>query len=349
MELVKTAVIGCGYWGPNLIRNLMEIPASQVVAISDLRETRLNHIHNLYPHLVTTQDYHDLFNLDLDAVVIATPPATHYAIARECLENDLHVLIEKPITTNSQDAQALIDLADKRQLTLMVGHTFEYNPAVKALKELIDSGELGQVFYMDSKRVNLGLFQRDLNVLWDLAPHDLSIFLYVLGSLPLAVSAQGMDCVFPGVHDLVYLNLVFPNHVFAHIHVSWLDPCKVRSITVVGSQKMVVYDDVENNEKIKIYDKGVDTPAYTSSFGEFQCSYRYGDIRIPNIRFTEPLRVECQHFVDCILNHTQPLSCGTVGLEVVKILEAAQLSLMNGSNLEKITWPQETFAVLPQM
>lgn len=341
MEAIKVGVIGCGYWGPNLIRNLVDISQAEVVGVSDLRESRLNHIRNLYPRIFTTQNYKDLFSLNLDAVVVATPPATHYAIAKECLENGLNVLIEKPITTNSADAQELVDLAARKDLTLMVGHTFEYNPAVRALKELIDQGEIGQVYYMNSIRVNLGLFQRDLNVLWDLAPHDLSIFLYLLGMRPISVSAQGNDSVFKGIHDLVYLNLVFPNDVFAHIHVSWLDPCKVRRTTVVGSKKMVVYDDVEVNEKIKVYDKGVDAPEYTDTFSEFQCSYRSGDILIPNIRFVEPLRMECQHFLDSIQNHTEPQSSGKVGLEVVKILEAAQRSLMNGAEQEAIEWPQQ--------
>jgi predicted dehydrogenase len=341
MEAIKVGVIGCGYWGPNLIRNLVDISQAEVVGVSDLRESRLNHIRNLYPRIFTTQNYKDLFSLNLDAVVVATPPATHYAIAKECMENGLNVLIEKPITTNSADAQELVDLAARKDLTLMVGHTFEYNPAVRALKELIDQGEIGQVYYMNSIRVNLGLFQRDLNVLWDLAPHDLSIFLYLLGMRPISVSAQGNDSVFKGIHDLVYLNLVFPNEVFAHIHVSWLDPCKVRRTTVVGSKKMVVYDDVEVNEKIKVYDKGVDTPEYTDTFSEFQCSYRSGDILIPNIRFVEPLRMECQHFLDSIQNHTEPQSSGIVGLEVVKILEAAQRSLMNGAEQEAIEWPQQ--------
>lgn len=348
MEAIRTGVIGYGYWGPNLVRNLVELPQAQVVAVADLREARLSFINNSYPQIITTQDYHDLFNLDLEAVVIATPPASHYRIAKECLENNLHVLVEKPLTTNSPDAQELIDLARARQRTLMVGHTFEFNPAVQALKTIIQGGEIGQVYYLDSMRVNLGLFQKDLNVLWDLAPHDLSIFLYLLDALPIAVSAQGMAYVFPGIHDIVYINLIFPNNVFAHIHVSWLDPCKVRRLTVVGSQKMVVYDDVENNEKIKIYDKGVEAPAYTQTYGEFQCSYRYGDILVPNIRFTEPLRLECQHFLECIEKNQRPLTCGEVGLEVVKILEAAQISLMNGSNTEVIKWHQENFAALPQ-
>lgn len=186
--------------------------------------------------------------------------------------------------------------------------------------------------------MNLGLFQRDLSVLWDLAPHDLSILMYILGSTPLSVEAYGMDCVFKGIHDVAYMNLVFPNNVLAHIHVSWLDPCKVRRVTVVGSKKMVVYNDVEPLEKIKIYDKGVEAPDYTNNFGEFQCSYRYGDVLIPNIKFVEPLRQECQHFLECIKNHKKPLTSGEEGLKVVRILEAAQNSLMNSHHKEMITW-----------
>jgi predicted dehydrogenase len=220
----------------------------------------------------------------------------------------------------------------------MVGHTFEFNSAVHALKELIDSGELGQIYYVDAARLNLGLFQRGLNVLWDLAPHDISILLYLLNREPVSVSAQGMPFVFKEIHDVVYMNLVFPDQVLAHVHVSWLDPCKVRRITVVGSKKMVVYNDVEALEKIKIYDKGVDSPAYPNSFGDFQCSYRYGDVRIPNIRFVEPLRMECQHFLDSIGNHSIPNTCGEDGLRVVRVLEAAQRSLMDGAHQEPIQW-----------
>jgi predicted dehydrogenase len=212
---------------------------------------------------------------------------------------------------------------------------------VRALKEIIESGQLGQIYYIDAVRVNLGLFQRDLDVLWDLAPHDISILRYILGCDPLRVSAQGAAYVFEGKHDIAHLSLVFPDDILAHVHISWLDPCKVRRITVVGSQKMVVYDDVETLEKIKIYDKGVETPPYTDTYGEFQCSYRYGDVVIPNIRFVEPLRTECEHFLDCIRDGSEPQSSGRVGLKVVKVLEMAERSLHNGWVQEMVPLEEE--------
>jgi predicted dehydrogenase len=339
MDQIKIGIIGCGYWGPNLIRNFVEITQSDVVMVADLREERLSHIKASYPQIQVTKDYKELFKQKLDAVVIATPPATHYQFAKECLDHKLHVLVEKPITINSQHAEELIELADAKDLVLMVGHTFEYNVAVHTLKDLINNGDIGQIYYVDTARLNLGLFQRDLNVLWDLAPHDISILLYILDKHPISVSAHGMPCVFKDIYDVVYIDMLFPDNVLAHIHVSWLDPCKVRRITVVGSKKMVVYNDVETSEKIKIYDKGVNKPPYTETYADFQFSYRYGDVLIPNIRFSEPLRLECQHFLECIQNHREPQSGGRVGLEVVKVLEAAQKSLdKNGSYQEVIQW-----------
>jgi predicted dehydrogenase len=337
---VKVGIIGYGYWGPNLTRNFYEIPSASLVAIADSSDDRLKQAASKYPHVIVKHDYRELFELGLDAVVVATPPLTHHRIAKDCLEHNLHVLVEKPITLKSEDAKALVELADSRGLTLMVGHTFVYNSAVRALKNYIDSGELGEIYYLDTARLNLGLFQRDSNVLWDLAPHDISILLYLLGKKPVSISAQGTASVFKGIHDVAYLNMTFPNNVPAYIHVSWLDPCKVRRITVVGSKKMAVYNDIEAEHKIKIYDKGVDAPPpYTDGdFGEFQCSYRSGDITIPNIRFAEPLRQECQHFVDSILNHTVPVSSGTDGLEVVRIIEAAQYSMLNGQTQEVLKW-----------
>ncbi len=338
MEKLRIGIIGFGYWGPNLARNFHEMPSAELVAIADMKEDRLQRAYALYPSVYLVKDYHELFRADLDAVVISTPPATHYPIAKECLEAGLHVLVEKPMTLNSRDAEVLIDLAHSKDLILMVGHTFEYNSAVIALKKYIESGELGDIYYIDAARLNLGLFQRDSNVLWDLAPHDISILLYLLGESPTSVAAHGMPCVFDGIYDVAYLSLVFPNKVPAYVHVSWLDPCKVRRVTVVGSKKMIVYNDIENEQKLKIYDKGVEAPPYTNGFGEFQCNYRRGDILIPNIRMVEPLRQECQHFVECISTHTQPCSCGEDGLRVVKILEAAQRSMMNGSVQEVIQW-----------
>jgi predicted dehydrogenase len=343
MDQIKVGVIGCGYWGPNLIRNFVEIPTADVVIVADLKDERLCHIRSCYPQINATKNYKDLFTLGLDAAVIATPPATHYQFAKECLQHGLHVLVEKPMTINSEQAEDLIKLAQENGQVLMVGHTFEYNAAVHTLKQLIDSGELGQIYYVDSARLSLGLYQRDLNVLWDLAPHDISILLYILGRNPITVSAYGMPFVFEHTHDVVYVNMLFPDNILAHIHVSWLDPCKVRRITVVGSKKMVVYNDVSNMEKIKIFDKGVEIPPYTTTFGDFQCSYRSGDVLIPNIRFVEPLRRECQHFLECILNHCEPQSNGLDGLGVIQVLEAAQRSLdKNGANQAVVTWEWET-------
>lgn len=378
MDTLKVGIIGYGYWGPNLTRNFAELPPSEVIAIADMREEQLKRAQAKYPNVILTKDYRDFFNLDLDAVVVSTPPATHYGIARDCLEHSLNVLVEKPITLKSEQAEQLVELADANGLVLMVGHTFEYNSAVHALKGYIDSGELGDIYYIDAARLNLGLFQRDSNVLWDLAPHDISILLFLLGQNPVSVGAQGMSCVFGGTYDVAYLNLVFPNNISAYIHVSWLDPCKVRRITVVGSKKMAVLNDVENEQKIKIYDKGVDAPAYTNDFGEFQCNYRSGDILIPKIRFVEPLRQECQVFIDrcqirqhkgatamlseavtevgskpeqiqqnclidpnckvCSGDHGGSYSCGRDGIRVIKILEAAQHSMTNGQVHEVIKW-----------
>lgn len=338
MDKLKVGIIGYGYWGPNLTRNFFEIPASELVAIADLKEDRLQRAHALYPSITLTKDYKDFFNMDVDAVVISVPPAFHYSIAKDCLEHDLHVLVEKPLTLKSQHAQELVALADSKGLTLMVGHTFEYNAAVVALKQYIESGELGDVHYVDTARLNLGLFQRDSNVLWDLAPHDISILLYLFGQNPISVSAQGMSCTFDGIFDVAYMNLTFPNRISANVHVSWLDPCKVRRVTVVGSKKMIVYNDIETEKKLTVYDKGVEAPEYTNGFGEFQCNYRSGDILIPKIRMTEPLRQECQHFLESINNHTKPCSSGDDGLNVVRILEAAERSMMNGSTKELIAW-----------
>ena len=338
MKALKVGIIGYGYWGPNLTRNFFELPSSELVVIADIKEERLQRARSLYPDVLMTKDYTDFFQIGIDAVVISVPPALHYPIAKDCLEHGLHVLVEKPMTLNSQHAMELIDLAEQKGVILMVGHTFEYNSAVIALKKYIESGELGDIYYLDAARLNLGLFQSDSNVLWDLAPHDISILLYLLGQTPVSVSAQGMPCVFDGIFDVAYMNLIFPDRIPAYIHVSWLDPCKVRRVTVVGSKKMIVYNDMENEQKLKIYDKGVDAPTYTNGFGEFQCNYRSGDIIIPNIRMAEPLRQECQHFLDCISNNTKPCSSGTEGLNVVRILEAAEHSMKNGSTREVITW-----------
>jgi predicted dehydrogenase len=338
MDPIKVGIIGFGYWGPNLTRNFYELPASRLMAIADLKQEQLNRAKGRYPGVSLVSEYQELFKMGLDAVVVSTPPKTHFKIAKDCLEHGLNVLVEKPITLNSRDAEELIELADKNGLVLMVGHTFEYDCAMQEMKKYVESKELGDLFYIDTARLNLGLFNRDSNVIWDLAPHDLSILLYLLGKEPVSISAQGMSCVSSGVIDVGYLSLVFPGNLTAFVHVSWLDPCKVRRVTVVGSKKMAVFNDVGSEGKIKIYDKGVDKPDYTNGFGEFQYNYRTGDITIPNIRYVEPLRQECQHFVDSVINHTEPKSSGRSGWRVIKILEAAHRSIEKNSAHETIQW-----------
>lgn len=327
MQRLRVGAIGYGYWGPNLIRNFAELPDSTLCAVAEMDQSRLVEVQRRYPHVYTTRNYQDLFSQQLDAVVIATPPHTHCAIVRDCLQHGLHCLVEKPLTLTSADAQTLVQIAEEQKRILMVGHTFEYNPAVRALKEMIKSGELGEIQYIDAVRVSLGLFQRHLNVIWDLAPHDISILLYLLDAMPVSVSALGTACVQNGVEDVAYLSLRFPDDILTHIRLSWLDPCKTRRITVVGSQKMVIYDDVEPQEKIKVYDKGVKIIRHTDTFGEFQFAYHYGDIVSPYIRLEEPLRLECSHFLECIREGKQPQTDGHNGLRVVQILEAAQQSL----------------------
>lgn len=333
---VKVGVLGAGYWGPKLIRNFHEIPSADMVMVCDLRQERLAHIRELYPAVRVTTDYQELLRSDVEAVAIATPIPTHHRLAREALLAGKHVLVEKPLTANSEEAEDLVNLAERRGLSLMVGHTFEYNPAVEYLRRIIAAGELGRIYYINATRVNLGIFQPDINVVWDLAPHDVSILLFILGMLPVNVSARGAAYVRPKIHDVAYLTLHFPNEIMADIRVSWLDPCKIRRITVVGSKKMVVYDDVEPTEKIKIYDKGVDVPPYSDTLEEFHLSYRYGDITTPAIPNVEPLRVECEHFLHCVRTGERPRSDGRDGLEVVRILEAATRSLLNGGMRERV-------------
>jgi predicted dehydrogenase len=338
MRSIAVGVVGCGYWGPKLIRNFYSIPGSDLHMVADLRQDRLDHITALYPAVKTTTSYAELLDSDVEAITIATPVSRHFEMARDALLHDKHVLIEKPLTQDTSQAEELVRLAAERQRVLMVGHTFEYNPAVEYLKGFINNGGLGKVFYINATRVNLGIFQKDINVIWDLAPHDVSILLYVLGMRPEKVSARGAAYVQPNVEDVAYVTLHFPTGVMADIRVSWLDPCKIRRLTVVGSKKMVVYDDVDLTEKIRIYDKGVDAPPYSDTLEQFRLSYRYGDITTPAISEAEPLELECRHFVDCIRNGRTPRSDGVVGMQVVRILECAQQSLKNGGESIAIPW-----------
>jgi predicted dehydrogenase len=338
MGKLRIGVVGCGYWGPNLIRNFTQIQEAKMVAVADLRDERLRSIKSMNNGITLTNDYHELFDMNLDGLVVATPPKTHFNIAREALEQGLNVMVEKPLTTSSPEAEQLIELAARKGLVLMVGHTFVYNNAVRALKKLIQSGEIGKIHYIDSARLSLGLYQPGLNVLWDLAPHDLSILDYLLEKDPQSVEVFGTSCVLKNTHDLVHLNLIFPENILAHIHISWLAPVKVREITVVGSKKMVVYNDIDLIDRLRIYDKGVEPPEYTSTYAEWQCGYRQGDVVVPNIHFVEPLRQECQHFLDCINERIPCMSSGEDGLKVIKIIEIAQKALIDGYHEEVLTW-----------
>lgn len=335
MQNIRVGVLGCGYWGPKLIRNFYEIPGSDLRLVCDLRPERLEHIQNLYGVQVT-QNYQELLESDVAAIAIATPVSTHYELAMAALEAGKDILVEKPLAANARQAREMVELAEQRGCILMAGHTFEYNPAVEYLRNLIAQGELGTVYYVNATRVNLGIFQKDINVLWDLAPHDISILLYLLNMTPLSVSARGRAYVQRGIQDVAFVTLDFPNNIMADIRVSWLDPCKIRRITVVGSRKMVVYDDVEPTEKIKIYDKGVEVPPYSDTLEEFHLSYRYGDITTPAISTEEPLKIECKHFLECVRTRQTPRSDGRSGLRVVSILEAAEHSLDNGGQQEEV-------------
>jgi predicted dehydrogenase len=335
-KMVNIGVVGCGYWGPKHIRNYHELSEAKLTTVCDLDEHKLQQVRTQYPYVQTTTDFGDLLEEGVDAVVIATPVDTHYKLAKEALLRNKHVLIEKPMTTNSHKAWELIELAEKRNLVLMVGHTYEYHPAVDLLRKLVDSGELGEIYSIDAHRLNLGLFRPDVNVLWDLAPHDISIMLSLLNKEPIAVSARGSHHVDPKVCDIAYLELLFANGTMGHIHVSWLHPRKIREITIVGSEKMAVYDDVSETEKIHIYDKGlVISSDGSNGFSAWPPNYRYGDVTIPFISNAEPLKLECSHFLECIVKGKRPRSDGRAGFKVVSILEAADISLANGGQRVK--------------
>ena len=339
--LLRFGVIGYGYWGPQLTRNLDRLPIGEVAYIADLSPDRREVAHFEFPSAHVTSDIDEVLRSDVDAVVIATPIRTHYELARRALDSGKHVFVEKPLTAESAQAIKLMHQAERMERVLMVGHTFMYNPAVEELRRLMQSGALGRLYYIDAVRVNLGLFQRDINVMWDLAPHDLSILSYILGKHPQRVSAHGGAYVRGQIHDVVYLSLEYPDGLLAHLHMSWLNPSKVRRFTLVGDQQMAVYDDVEATEKIRIFNRGVDSPNHTSTFGEFQLSYRYGDIVSPHIHWSEPLAVECRHFAECIMEGAAPRSDAREGLRVVQILEAADASLAADGAFVPIAYSDE--------
>ncbi|MGC8811233.1 MAG: Gfo/Idh/MocA family protein [bacterium] len=334
---MKIAVIGCGYWGPNLVRNFIQSNKVAELICCDLDQKRLGRMKALYPMVSTTTDYRELLDMsDLDAVAIATPVKTHHPLAKEFLSRGKHVYVEKPFTHSYETAYELVKLAEENKRVLMVGHTFEYTAAVNKIKEIVESGELGRVLYMSCIRVNLGLFQPDINVIWDLAPHDISIILYITGEMPVSVNSQGKAHFRSDIEDVATTTLNFRNGIIAFIHNSWLDPNKIRRTTIVGTRKMLVFDDIETQEKIKIYDKGVEVPPYYDTFADFQFSYRYGDIYSPRIEEYEPLKKLCEHFLDCVREGRVPHTDGYNGLRVVSILEATSKSLKQGGKAVSI-------------
>jgi predicted dehydrogenase len=336
--MLNVAVVGCGYWGPNLVRNFSSLSKCRVKFVCDTNGSRLKHIKDLNPGVEVISNIDDLLKDDsITAIAIAVPTCLHFEIGKKCLEAGKHIMIEKPLARSTKECEALIELAEKQKLVLMVGHTFIYSTPVRTIREIVTSGELGDIQYISSRRLNLGLFQKDINVAWDLAPHDISIILYILNEDPVSVNCQGKSHVTNGIEDVTNMTLNFANGAFATIQSSWLDPNKVRETMFVGRQKMLVYDDLEPIDKIKIYDKRVEVPPHYDTFAEFQYSYHYGGMYAPFLKMVEPLKVECEHFLNCIETGAKSESSGLEGLKVVQILEAASKSIKNGGSMIEIS------------
>jgi predicted dehydrogenase len=326
--VIGIGVIGYGYWGPNLVRNFTDAPGSRVIGVSDLQGKRLMQAQARYPALTALSDHRELLTDPMiDAIVIATPVATHYELAMEALRAGKHVLVEKPLAATVDQAQRLIDEAQRRQRVLMVDHTFIYTGAVRKMRELVTAGRLGPLYYYDAVRVNLGLFQHDLNVLWDLAVHDLSIMDHVLGVEPRAVAATGAAHVPGQPEDVAYLTCFFDNNLIAHVHVNWLAPVKIRRTLIGGARQMIVYDDLEPSEKVKVYDRGITVNDDAEGVYQMLVGYRTGDMWAPQLSLTEALQTEARHFVECIEQGRKPLSDGAAGLRIVRLLEAGTASL----------------------
>lgn len=326
--MLGIGVIGYGYWGPNLVRNFMEVGPARVVAVCDLRPDRLAQVKARYPTIETTNDYCDLIrNSAVDAIAVATPVSSHFELAMAALRAGKHVLLEKPLTATVEQAKRLLDEAARNRRILMVDHTFVYTGAVRKIKDVVETGNLGEIYYYDSVRVNLGLFQHDVNVLWDLVVHDLSIMDHIIPTRPCAVSATGMSHVPGEPENVAFLTLFFKNRLIAHMHVNWLAPVKVRRTLIGGSQKMIVYDDLEPSEKVKIYDRGITFNNNPENVYQMLIDYRLGDMWAPQLDLTEALRAEAVHFIRCIENSVPPITSGEEGLRVVQILEAATRSM----------------------
>jgi predicted dehydrogenase len=330
---VRIAVVGMGYWGPNLVRNLHELPEADVACICDARLSAIDKVRRRYPALTSTTRYDDLLEDEsIDAVALATPVSTHYAFAKRALEAGKHVFVEKPLATSTADAIELAGLAERRGLILMPGHTFLYSPPVNTVRELIEAGELGDIYSIATSRVNLGLHQSDVSVAWDLGPHDFSILRYWLEETPTYVTALGRGCIMPDTPDVAFVNLEFPSRTIANVELSWLAPSKLRRTTVIGSRKMVVYDDT-STEPVRVFDSGV-MLRDPETFGEYTLTYRTGDIVSPRIDVAEPLYLEMADFCAAIRTGSHPRSSVEIGIEVVRIVEAVQLSLSGRRRVE---------------
>lgn len=340
---IKVGVVGCGYWGPNLIRNFRSLPGCNLKIMCDVSPARLDSLQVLYPGVEAEPIFEHMLNgAGLDAVVVATSVKLHFPMAKAALLAGKHVLIEKPMAASAAQCEELIELARQKGLVLMVGHTFLYSPAVRKIKEIIERGDLGQIRYICARRLNLGLYQKDINVAWDLAPHDISIILHLLQELPKSVNCCGSAHITPGIEDVSAMSLNFGKDRSAIIHSSWLDPRKVREMTVVGSKRMILYDDVAPLEKVRIFDARVDRPPHYDTFAEFQYAYHYGDISSPYLKQEEPLKAECLHFLECIQESKSPLTSGARGLDVVRILEASSASLKRGGGPVPLVHPEST-------
>jgi predicted dehydrogenase len=327
---LRVGVVGCGYWGSKHVRTLLSLEAVSRVCVIDPSDERRSAVTRVYPRV---DEYRTLGEAlgQLDAVIIAAPPTLHAPLALEAIARGVHVLVEKPLAPTVKEGQAMVRAAEKKGVTLMVGHTFEYHSAVWELRSMVQRGDLGDLYYLDTARLNLGLYQRDVNVVFDLAPHDVSILNYVLGSSPSMVECWGARNAHPRLEDVAQLRLYYDDPgVFANVHVSWLNPKKVREVTVVGSNKMVVFDDLKTEQRVKVHDKGVTAMTDGADLTAVPMSYRHGDIVSPYLEMNEPLRVEDEHFVTCVQTGLRPLTDGESGLEVVRVLEAAQRSMCDG-------------------
>lgn len=334
--MLNLGVIGYGYWGPKIVRNFSSAPKASVVAVCDLDHNALYQVKKNFENVHVTQDYDEIIRSPkIDAVAIVTPVSTHYDIAKKALLHGKHVFIEKPFTASTAEATELIELAERKNLVIMVDHTFLFCGAVKKIKQLIEEDVLGELYYFDSIRINLGLFQKDVNVVWDLAPHDFSIMHHLIGREPLAVAATGMSHFDNNIENVAYITVYFPGNLIAHININWLSPVKIRTTLIGGHKKMLVWNDLVADEKVRVYDRGVENGNGISKekMNNFLMHYRMGDMWAPRFEQLEALRCEADYFVDCVENNTKPINDGAAGMRVVKMLEASVKSLKNGGTI----------------